>query len=98
MELAYQQNEEIEPKKEVIEADEKFEDERISTDEKEEIESKEEKKHGEAEWTRSTYAGSVAIATGCVVASASGFPGIAVPCVVGGALYSGAVKLWNTAR
>ncbi len=98
MELAYQPPEVVGPLKEVIAAAEKFEAERVRTDAKAAIEKIKAKNPGDAEWTRSTYAGSVAIATGCVVASASGFPGIAVPCVVGGALYSGAVKLWNTAR
>ncbi|MFQ5626889.1 MAG: hypothetical protein ACE5FM_09585, partial [Methyloligellaceae bacterium] len=98
MELQYQPREVVEPLRQVIAAAEAFEAERVRTAAKAAIEKVKAKHPGDAEWTRGTYAGSVAIATGCVVASASGFPGIAVPCVVGGALYSGAVKLWNTAR
>ena len=40
-------------------------------------------------------AGSIAIATGCVAASALGQIYIAVPCVIGGALYTGAMKLMH---
>jgi hypothetical protein len=98
MELKYQPSEVAEPLKEVIDAAEKFEAERVRKHARAAIEKVKAKHPGDAEWTRNTYAGSIAIATGCVVASASGFPGLAVPCVVGGALYSGAVKLWNTAR
>jgi hypothetical protein len=38
-------------------------------------------------------AGSIAIATGCVAATALGQAQIAIPCVIGGALYTGAAKL-----
>jgi hypothetical protein len=98
MEINYQPKEVVEPLKEVILAAEKFEADRVRTQARAAIDKIKAKNPGDAEWTRGTYAGSVAIATGCVVASATGFPGFAVPCVVGGALYSGAVKLWNTAR
>ncbi len=98
MEINYQPKEVVEPLKEVIVAAEKFEADHVRTQARAAIDKIKAKNPGDAEWTRSTYAGSVAIATGCVVASATGFPGFAVPCVVGGALYSGAVKLWNTAR
>ena len=47
----------------------------------------------EAGMTKGATAGSIAIATGCVAASALGQAYIAVPCVIGGALYTGAVKL-----
>ncbi len=98
MELEYQPPEVIAPLKQVIAAAESFEADQVRKEAKAAIGKIKAKHPGDAEWTRGTYAGSVAIATGCVVASASGFPGIAVPCVIGGALYSGAVKLWNTAR
>jgi hypothetical protein len=98
MEIKYQPEEVVEPLKEVIAAAETFEADRVRTQARAAIDKVKAKHPGDAEWTRGTYAGSVAIATGCVVASVSGFPALAVPCVVGGALYSGAVKLWNTAR
>ena len=47
----------------------------------------------EAGMTKGATAGSIAIATGCVAASALGQAYIALPCVLGGALYTGAVKL-----
>ena len=37
--------------------------------------------------------GALLLATGCVAASALGQAYIALPCVLGGALYTGAVKL-----
>jgi hypothetical protein len=98
MEIKFQPEEVVEPLTEVIQAAEAFEAEHVRTKARAAIEKIKAKNPGDAEWTRGTYVGSVAIATGCVVASATGFPGFAVPCVVGGALYSGAVKLWNTAR
>ena len=98
MELQYQSPEIAEPLKEVIEAAESFQADRVQKEAKAAIEKIKAKHPGDTEWTRASYAGSVAIATGCVVAGASGIPGVAVPCVIGGALYSGAVKLWNTAR
>ncbi len=47
----------------------------------------------EAGMTKGATAGSIAIATGCVAATALAQPEIAIPCVIGGALYTGAVKL-----
>ena len=47
----------------------------------------------EAGMSKGATAGSIAIATGCVAASALGQAYIALPCVLGGALYTGAVKL-----
>jgi len=98
MEIKYQPDEVVGPLREVIDAAENFQANQIRKTARAAIDKVKAKHPGDAEWTRSTYAGSVAIATGCVVASATGFPGFAVPCVIGGALYSGAVKLWNTAR
>ncbi|MDA7947597.1 MAG: hypothetical protein MPJ78_08970 [Hyphomicrobiaceae bacterium] len=98
MEVKYQPPEVAEPLKEVIEAAEAFQADRVQKQAQAAIDKIKAKHPGDAEWTRKTYAGSVAIATGCVVASATGLAGIGVPCVIGGALYSGAVKLWNTAR
>jgi hypothetical protein len=97
MELKYQPPEVVEPLKEVIAAAESFDSDRVREQAKLAIDKIKAKNPGDTEWTRSTYAGSVAIATGCVVASVT-IPGVAAPCVIGGALYSGAVKLWATAR
>ena len=47
----------------------------------------------EAGMPKGATAGSIAIATGCVAATALAQPEIAIPCVIGGALYTGAVKL-----
>src|SRR5262249_42929051 len=52
----------------------------------------------EAGMSKGATAGSIAIATGCVAATALGQPEIAIPCVIGGALYTGAVKLSHRAR
>jgi hypothetical protein len=49
----------------------------------------------EAGMSKGATVGSIAIATGCVAASALGQIYIAVPCVIGGALYTGAVKLMH---
>ena len=98
MEIKYQPREVVGPLQEVIDAAENFQANQVRKKARPAIDKVKAKHPGDAEWTRSTYAGSVAIATGCIVASATGFPGLAVPCVIGGALYSGAVKLWNTAR
>lgn len=97
IELKYQPQEVAQPLREVITAAESFDADRVRTEAKDAIAKIKAKNPGDAEWTRGTYAGSVAIATGCVVASVA-LPAAAAPCVIGGALYSGAVKLWATAR
>lgn len=97
MELKYQPPEVVEPLKEVIAAAEAFKANDVRREAKAAIDEIKAKNPGDTEWTNTTYAGSVAIATGCVVASVT-IPGAAAPCVIGGALYSGAVKLWATAR
>ena len=48
--------------------------------------------------SKTASAGSIAIATGCVIATAAGHPEIGIPCVVTGALYNGAVKLFQAAN
>lgn len=98
MEIKYQPSEVAGPLQEVIDAAENFQANQVRKTARAAIDKVKAKHPGDAEWTRNTYAGSIAIATACVVAGASGVPGLAVPCVIGGALYSGAVKLWNTAR
>jgi len=97
LELKYQPEIVAEPLREVIEAAETFQADKVREEAKVAIKEIKEKNPGDVGWTRGTYAGSVAIATGCVVASVT-LPVAAAPCVIGGALYSGAVKLWNTAR
>jgi hypothetical protein len=89
------QPEEIaEPLKDVIKAAESFESEKIRKDQFGAIENAQRQQlTNEAGMTKGATAGSIAIATGCVAASALGQAYIALPCVIGGALYTGAVKL-----
>jgi hypothetical protein len=82
------------PLKDVIEAAEAFESEKIRKDQFGAIEDAQRAKMStEAGMSKGATAGSIAIATGCVAASALGQAYIALPCVIGGALYTGAVKL-----
>ena len=82
------------PLKDVIEAAEIFEAEKIRKDQFGAIEDAQKgQMTNEAGMTKGATAGSIAIATGCVAASALGQAYIALPCVLGGALYTGAVKL-----
>jgi len=82
------------PLKDVIDAAEIFEAERIRKDQFGAIEDAQKAQMtNEAGMTKGATAGSIAIATGCVAASALGQAYIALPCVLGGALYTGAVKL-----
>jgi len=82
------------PLKDVIEAAELFESEKIRKDQFGAIEyAQRQKLTSEAGMSKGMTAGSIAIATGCVAATALGQPEIAVPCVIGGALYTGAAKL-----
>jgi hypothetical protein len=82
------------PLKDVIEAAEIFESEKIRKDQFGAIEDAQRTQmSSEAGMSKGATAGSIAIATGCVAASALGQAYIAVPCVIGGALYTGAVKL-----
>jgi hypothetical protein len=83
-----------EPLKDVIDAAENFESEKIRKDQFATIDgAQREAMTNEAGMTKGATAGSIAIATGCVAASALGQAYIALPCVIGGALYTGAVKL-----
>jgi hypothetical protein len=82
------------PLKDVIEAAEIFESEKIRKDQFGAIEDAQKAQMtNEASMSKGATAGSIAIATGCVAASALGQAYIALPCVLGGALYTGAVKL-----
>jgi hypothetical protein len=82
------------PLKDVIEAAQDFESERIRKDQYGAIENAQKQQmSNEAGMTKGATAGSIAIATGCVAATALGQAYIALPCVIGGALYTGAVKL-----
>ena len=82
------------PLKDVIAAAEIFEAEKIRKDQFGAIEDAQKAQMtNEAGMTKGATAGSIAIATGCVAASALGQAYIALPCVLGGALYTGAVKL-----
>jgi hypothetical protein len=82
------------PLKDVIEAAEIFESEKIRKDQFGAIDDAQRAQmSNEAGMSKGATAGSIAIATGCVAASALGQAYIALPCVLGGALYTGAVKL-----
>lgn len=82
------------PLKDVIAAAEVFESETIRKDQFGAIEdAQKQQMSSEAGMSKGATAGSIAIATGCVAATALGQPEIAIPCVIGGALYTGAVKL-----
>ena len=83
-----------EPLKDVIQAAELFESEKVRKDQYGAIADAQKVQAGnEAGMSKAATAGSIAIATGCVAASALGQIYIAVPCVIGGALYTGAMKL-----
>lgn len=82
------------PLKDVIEAAELFEAESIRKDQFGAIEDAQQRQMtADAGMSKGMTAGSIAIATGCVAATALGQARIAIPCVIGGALYSGAAKL-----
>jgi len=82
------------PLKDVIVAAEAFESETIRKDQFGAIDdAQKQQMSNEAGMSKGATAGSIAIATGCVAATALGQPEIAIPCVIGGALYTGAVKL-----
>ncbi len=82
------------PLKDVIEAAELFESEKIRKDQFGAIEDAQKRQmSAEAGMSKGMTAGSLAIATGCVAATALGQAAIAVPCVIGGALFTGAGKL-----
>ena len=93
-ELKNQPEEIAEPLKDVIEAAELFEAEKIRKEQYGAIEDAERQQFtADAGMSKGWTAGSIAIATGCMAASALGQAQIAVPCVIGGALYSGEGKL-----
>ena len=94
VEYGRQPEEVAKPLKDVIEAAEIFESEKIRKDQFGAIENAQRQQlASEAGMSKGATAGSIAIATGCVAASALGQAYIAIPCVIGGALYSGAMKL-----
>ena len=82
------------PLNDVIVAAEAFESETVRKDQFGAIaDAQNAQMTNEAGMTKGATAGSIAIATGCVAATALAQPEIAIPCVIGGALYTGAVKL-----
>ena len=84
------------PLRDVIMSAEVFESEKIRKDQFGAIEDAHKMKAtNEAGMSKGATAGSIAIATGCVAASALGQVYIAVPCVIGGALFTGAMKLMH---
>jgi hypothetical protein len=94
-EQASQPEEISKPLEDVIEAAEAFESEKIRKDQFGAIEDAQRQKMTSdvTGTTKGVTAGSIAIATGCVAATALGQAQIAIPCVIGGALYTGAAKL-----
>lgn len=93
-ELATRPEKVTRPLKEVIEAAERFEAERVRKEELALVEEMKMRLGGPgSQGSRAAYAGGVGIATACVVAGALGHEEIAVPCVVTGAIYTGLVKL-----
>lgn len=93
-EYEHQPKEIAQPLRDVIVAAEAFESEKIRKDQFGAIEDAQKlKATNEAGMSKAATAGSIAIATGCVAATALGQPEIAIPCVIGGALYTGAIKL-----
>ena len=80
---------------EVIEAVEYFDAERVRRQAQKAIEDLKRKSLApKSTWEQwRTQAGSTVLALGCVVATATGHPEIGAPCVIAGALYSGATKL-----
>ncbi len=94
-EQARQPKEIAKPLEDVIEAAEAFEAEKIRKDQFGAIEDATRKQMTSdvTGMTKGMTAGSIAIATGCVAATALGQAQIAIPCVIGGALYTGAAKL-----
>lgn len=79
--------------RQVIAAAETYESERIRKEELTAIEAIKRRNPEGAGFNRATTFGSVAIASGCVAATALGQAEIAVPCIITGALYTGFVKL-----
>jgi hypothetical protein len=95
-EYEHQPKEIAQPLRDVIVAAEAFESEKIRKDQFGAIEDAQKlQATNEAGMSKAATAGSIAIATGCVAASALGQIYVAVPCVIGGALYTGAMKLMH---
>lgn len=93
-EVPNQPEEIAKPLNDVIKAADLFEAEKIRKEQYGAIEdAQREQLTATAGPSKGFTAGSIAIATGCMAASALGQAYIAVPCVIGGALYSGAGKL-----
>lgn len=84
--------------RDIISAAEEFEAERIRDDAKAAlVAAKERAASPYSRMSNAAYAGSVAISTACVVANVLGHPEIGAPCIVTGALYSGAANLLTRA-
>ena len=95
-EYEHQPKEIAQPLRDVIVAAEAFESEKIRKDQFGAIEDAQKlQATNEAGMSKAATAGSIAIATGCVAASALGQIYIAVPFLIGGALYTGAMKLMH---
>lgn len=97
-ELNYQPKKIVAALKDVISASEEFEAERIRDDAKAAVLAvKRQANSPYSSMSNAAYAGSVAISTACVVANVLGHPEIGAPCIITGALYTGATKLISRA-
>jgi hypothetical protein len=84
------------PLADVIDAAQNFDSEKIRKDQLGAIQDAERKKESaDMGMSKLATAGSIGIATGCIAAGVLGQSEVAVPCVIGGALYTGAVKLMH---
>lgn len=96
VELMHQPPEIAGPLQEVLEAARDFEAERVRKEEAAVMEdAKRRSLTKRTPGQKAATVGSVGISAACVVAGATGHAEIAVPCVVTGALYSGAMRLWG---
>lgn len=83
----------------VIAAAEAFESERIRKQQLAALDKARRREQArEAQGSKAAAAGSVAIATTCVIAGVTGHAEISIPCVIVGAVYSGAVKMFRMSR
>lgn len=99
-EIAGREDEEVTgPLQEIVTASESFEAERIREQQLVTIDkAKAKKARDELRPSSGVTLSSIAIATGCVVATATGHAEIAVPCVVSGAIFSGVTKYFQSKK
>lgn len=89
----------VEPLKEIVAASENFRSEDIREEQLVTVDkAKAKKARDELRPSSKVTLSSIAIATGCVVATATGHPEIAVPCVVSGAIFSGVTRYFQSKK